>query len=214
MSKHRWKVGGGAVSPVLVTLLITALPAEGQAGTDQLTRWRPIVAEASVRFGIPVDWIERVIRSESAGRASIGGKSIRSKAGAMGLMQLMPPTWAVMRASYHLGSNPDDPHDNIIAGTAFLRMMRDRFGYPGLFAAYSAGPARNSAFLAGRSRLPAETIAYVARLTVKAPAVGGTFATPQRQLLFALRRDLDSTPATGPEPSAPDAMFAIRKGLP
>src|SRR5689334_17532186 len=60
----------------------------------------------------------------------------RSRAGAMGLMQLMPATWRAMRASLGLGQDPHDPRDNILAGTFYLRAMYDRFGYPGLFAAY------------------------------------------------------------------------------
>lgn len=43
----------------------------------------------------------------------------------------------------------------VLAGTAYLRLMYDRFGYPGLFAAYDAGPARYALVLAGRRQLPA-----------------------------------------------------------
>src|SRR3546814_13425104 len=67
---------------------------------------------------------------------SLNGRPIRSRAGAMGLMQLMPATWADMRARVGLGRNPDDPRDNILAATFCLRLMYDRFGYPGLFGAY------------------------------------------------------------------------------
>jgi hypothetical protein len=83
----------------------------------------------------------------------------------MGLMQLMPGTWRDMRALLGLGSDPHDPHDNILAGTAYLRLMYDRFGYPALFAAYNAGPARYAAARAGKRSLPAETRAYVAAVT-------------------------------------------------
>ena len=76
-------------------------------------------------------------------------------------MQLMPATWREMRSALGLGSNPHDPHDNILAGSAYLRAMYDRFGYPGLFAAYNAGPHRYTAFLAGARPLPAETRSYV-----------------------------------------------------
>ena len=72
-----------------------------------------------------------------------------------------------MRAVHGLGANAHDPRDNILAGTAYLRAMYDRFGYPGAFAAYNAGPARYAGHLATGRRLPTETVAYVA-------AVGGT----------------------------------------
>ena len=80
-------------------------------------------------------------------------------------MQIMPGTWAGLTARYGLGSNPDDPRASILGGTAYLREMYDQFGYPGLFAAYNAGPARYAAYAAGRSRLPRETVTYVASVT-------------------------------------------------
>lgn len=84
------------------------------------------VSEASRRFGIPEAWIYAVMRTESAGR--IGAVS---SAGAMGLMQLMPGTWARQRARFDLGADPFDPRDNIMAGTSYLREMYDRYGaYP------------------------------------------------------------------------------------
>jgi soluble lytic murein transglycosylase-like protein len=98
--------------------------------------------EASGRFGVPESWIRRVIRAESGGRTMMNGRPIVSHAGAMGLMQLMPGTWREMRAALRLGHDPHYPRDNILAGTAYLRAMYERFGYPGLFGAYNAGPAR------------------------------------------------------------------------
>jgi soluble lytic murein transglycosylase-like protein len=91
------------------------------------------VAEASLRFGIPEQWIYVVMRAESAGR--IGAVS---SAGAMGLMQLMPGTWARQRARFRLGSDPFDPRDNILAGTSYLREMYDSYGAYGMLAAYNA----------------------------------------------------------------------------
>ncbi|WP_373276321.1 lytic transglycosylase domain-containing protein [Sphingomonas agri] len=122
------------------------------------------IALASKRFGIPASWIREVMDAESAGRNAILGVPIVSPAGAMGLMQLMPATWSEMRDAHELGTNPFDPHDNILAGTAYLRAMYDRFGYPGLFAAYNAGPSRYERFLAG-TELPAESMRYAARIT-------------------------------------------------
>jgi hypothetical protein len=123
------------------------------------------VAEASQRFGIPKSWIRAVMRAESTGDA----RAI-SPVGAMGLMQIMPDTWADLRLRHHLGSDPFSPRDNILAGAAYLREMHDRYGSPGFLAAYNAGPGRYEEYLAGRRPLPAETRAYVAAL---APIVGG-----------------------------------------
>jgi len=190
-----------------ILALLTATPA--QAGP--VDRWRPLVAEASVRFGIPAEWIERVIEAESGGRTTLRGRPIRSRAGAIGLMQLMPGTWAEMRARLGLGSNPDDPRDNILAGTFYLRLMYERFGYPGLFAAYNAGPARYAAYLAGRQPLPAETLAYLAVVGGASASASPPPQAPVAEPLFALRRD---APDAAPAERQVSSLFAVRKAVP
>lgn len=126
------------------------------------------VAEASQRFGIPAAWISAVMRAESFSDS----RAISPK-GAIGLMQIMPATWAGLRQRYRLGADPYDAHDNIIAGAAYLRELHDRYGIPGFLAAYNAGPARWEDHLATGRPLPAETRAYLTRL---APIVGGSSA--------------------------------------
>ncbi|KAB2751911.1 MULTISPECIES: lytic transglycosylase domain-containing protein [Hyphomicrobiales] len=151
-------------------LILTAAPplavlAQSAPSAEQPSRdpHAAFVTEASQRFGIPEHWIRSVRRVESA-------DNIRavSSAGAMGLMQIMPDTWAELRIRHRLGRDPFDPRDNILAGTAYLREMYDRYGSPGFLAAYNAGPGRYEEYLAGRP-LPAETRAYVATL---APMIG------------------------------------------
>jgi hypothetical protein len=129
--------------------------------SDPLTAF---VAEASQRFGVPVSWIRAVMHAES-------GEDIHalSPKGAMGLMQIMPATWASLRARHGLGANPYDPHDNILAGAAFLRELHDRYGSPGFLAAYNAGPGRYEDHLATGRPLPEETRAYVGAI---APLIG------------------------------------------
>lgn len=117
------------------------------------------VREAAQRFGLPEHWIYAVIRFESAGRT----RAV-SAAGAMGLMQLMPGTWARQRARFALGSDPFDPRDNILAGTSYLREMFDRYGREGFLAAYNAGPGRYEQWLSAGRPLPRETRDYVARI--------------------------------------------------
>jgi soluble lytic murein transglycosylase-like protein len=117
------------------------------------------IAEASRRFDIPASWIWAVIRTESG-----GDLHAVSPKGAMGLMQIMPETWAILRLRYGLGADPFDSHDNILAGAAYLRRLHDRYGSPGFLAAYDAGPARYEAYLATGRQLPDETLAYVRRL--------------------------------------------------
>jgi soluble lytic murein transglycosylase-like protein len=131
-----------------------ALPS---GGAEAIDRFAAFVAQAAQRFGVPAAWIRAVMRIESGGEA----RALSPK-GAMGLMQLMPQTWADLRLRYGLGADPFDPHDNIIAGAAYLRELHDRFGAPGFLAAYNVGPARYEDYLAAGRPLPAETGAYVA----------------------------------------------------
>jgi hypothetical protein len=126
------------------------------AGSDP---YAAFVAEASQRFGTPVSWLRAVMQVESAGNA----KAVSPK-GAMGLMQLMPDTWSTLRARYHLGNDPFDPHDNIFGGAAYLRELFDRFGATGFLAAYNAGPKRFEEYLAGLRPLRDETKSYVSTL--------------------------------------------------
>lgn len=117
------------------------------------------IAEASQRFGVPAAWIRAVMQVES-----IGDVHALSRKGAMGLMQIMPATWADLRARYGLGANPYDPHDNILAGAAYLRELHDRYGATGFLAAYNAGPGRYEDHLTSGRPLPPQTRAYVAVL--------------------------------------------------
>ena len=119
--------------------------------------------------------------------------------------------WAAMRARQQLGPDPHDPRDNILAGTAYLRVMYDRFGYPGLFAAYNAGPARYAAHLERGRPLPAETVAYLARVAGPDAAAVPVAKRAARASIFAIRRPPgDGVAAAGLEPA--DALFVIRAG--
>jgi len=170
-------VGGRSSAARLTVLLLSGLllavsptsPGHAQSmpqvSTEADAPFASFVAEASQRFGIPVAWIRALMRVESANDV----RAVSPK-GAMGLMQIMPDTWAYLRARYRLGSDPFDPRDNIIAGTAYMRELYDRYGAPGFLAAYNAGPGRYDEHLAKGRPLPAETRAYVAQL---APLVGG-----------------------------------------
>ncbi|HEX3431445.1 MAG TPA: lytic transglycosylase domain-containing protein [Rhizomicrobium sp.] len=131
-----------------------------------LHRWDPLIGQASERFRIPATWIRIVMQVESGGRTMSSEKQpIVSRAGAMGLMQLMPSTYRDMRAEFGFGPDPFAPHDNIFAGAAYLRWLKDKYGYPAMFAAYNDGPGNLEARLMNAGLLPAETRTYVARVT-------------------------------------------------
>jgi soluble lytic murein transglycosylase-like protein len=195
------------MAPLRATLAVAVVLA-APAHADPVRRWQPFIDEAALRFGIPADWIARVMRAESGGHATRGGLPIRSSAGAIGLMQLMPGTWADMTPRHGLGNDPDNPRANILGGAAYLRVLHDRFGFPALFAAYHAGPARYSEHLAGRP-LPPETIAYAAAVTRGLLPSDGL---PQRppETLFIVRRTVSGASDAVPA----NALFAVRRSPP
>ncbi|HEX4367465.1 MAG TPA: lytic transglycosylase domain-containing protein [Rhodopila sp.] len=134
--------------------------------------WGPYIQEAATKYDIPEVWIRSLMRVESGGKEYLNGGLITSGAGAMGLMQVMPATYDELRDRYNLGDDPFDPHDNIMAGVAYMREMYDLYGSPGFLAAYNAGPARLDDYLANARPLPDETRHYVAMI---GPYVAGVY---------------------------------------
>lgn len=195
--------------------VVTSFPAPAQAGPVSTTSagaalpWQSFIDEAASRFALPASWIRAIIRIESNGNP----KAVSPK-GAVGLMQLMPDTYAELRIRYGLGADATDPHDNIIAGTAYLRDMHERFGTAGFIAAYNAGPQRYEDHLATGRPLPDETLAYVAELTPLLfggpPANNRTVATdhvswPQAPLFVEQRSDVSGVSRSA---FTPQASFA------
>jgi soluble lytic murein transglycosylase-like protein len=230
-NRRNFTMAAGRAFSLTAALLSAALPTGGTAKAESPQRLLPseqspeshpftaFVSEASQRFGLPSAWIEAIIAVESA-----NDPHALSPKGAMGLMQIMPSTWAAWRDRLNLGSDPFDPRANILVGTAFLREMLDHYGSPGFLAAYNAGPARYEDHLATGRPLPAETQAYLAMLT---PMLGGkpadgTIATAPVQTwrTAALFIHREATAGFKPIPdilsaTAPrsDGLF-VRPGLP
>lgn len=135
------------------------------SGSQLMNRWTPMIAAASARFAVPANWVRAVVQIESGGRTMSGeNRPITSQAGAMGLMQLMPGTYAQMRAQIGLGANPYNPHDNILAGAAYLRWLYQKYGYPAMFAAYNDGPGNLEERLTRGRFFPLETRNYISRI--------------------------------------------------
>src|SRR6266478_2042324 len=142
------------------TVFVPSAGAQAATHSESIDRFAEFIDEASGRFAVPARWIRAVMQVESA-----GDQHATSSRGAMGLMQLMPGSWVELSVRYGLGLDPFDPRDNILAGTAYLKEMHDRFGSAGFLAAYHAGPARYEQHLATGQPLPPETTAYVAAVT-------------------------------------------------
>lgn len=101
------------------------------------TQYDAIIKKASVTYGIPEKMIKAVIKQESN-----FNNNVTSSVGASGLMQLMPAT-----ASYLGVTNRNDPEQNIMGGTKYLKQMLDKYGdYKLMLAAYNAGPGNVSKY--------------------------------------------------------------------
>lgn len=203
----------GGAGTVLFPVLVS--PASAQSVTASAHPYAVHVDEAAQRFGIPEAWIWAVMRVESG-----GDPSAVSSAGAMGLMQIMPATWATLTTRHVLGSDPHDVRANILGGAAYLREMHDRYrDLPTALAAYNAGPGRVDDWRSHGRPLPRETIAYVARI---APIIGSsTIAAPavlpaadpyawRRAALFAVQSTAPAKQASGTEMA--DAAIGLDAG--
>ncbi len=98
--------------------------------TSGVKEFSPLVYEASQRWGVSPALIHAVITAES----NYDPEAL-SRAGAMGLMQLMPGT-----AQRFGVADPWDPEQNVHGGARYLRELLDRFQSLKLaLAAYNAG---------------------------------------------------------------------------
>lgn len=193
-------------SAVLLSSAASASAATGTTG-----RYDGFVRQAAQQFNIPEIWIRTVIHVESNGNAQA-----MSPEGAIGLMQLMPATWADLQQRYHLGPDAFDPGDNILAGTGYLRELYDRFGPGNFLAAYHAGPARVAAVLDGHAVLGPDTLDYLHRLTQLQPDAFGIAAlrtapeaTDWRGSALFLSQTLDNFNAPSRQPV--DEIFPLAR---
>ncbi|MEM9208034.1 MAG: transglycosylase SLT domain-containing protein [Pseudomonadota bacterium] len=131
--------------------------------------------DAATEAGINESWTYGIARNESSFM-----RDIRSSAGAIGLMQLMPATGRQtareIRLPYRGLKTLTDPRSNIKLGATYLGKMHERFGgNPAVAtAAYNAGPLRVSRWLPQASEVDArvwvetipfnETRSYVRRV--------------------------------------------------
>ena len=189
----------------ITPLIIATAAVISLAHAVPLDQFQVPIKEAAQRFAIPAKWIEAVIMAESN-----GDRQAVSPRGAMGLMQLMPGTREELGdehgpGSDPLGSGPYGPRTNILAGTACLKAMFERFGSLALFAAYNAGqvenPERYAEHLRDRKLLPGETRAYVASIE---KALGGMPKTTVT----------NAKPSPSPAQNSPKIAFDTRLFFP
>ena len=155
-------------------------------------KYESAVLEEAKRQGVDPSLALHVLYKETGNLKD--PETARSKAGAMGVMQLMPKTAA------GLGVNPEDAMDNIRGGVTYLRQMADKYKDNRLAAAaYNAGPGNVDKALkrqGGLDTLPHETRNYIAGLAkggvVERFDEGGTAKERQAAALDALNIGMPS----------------------
>lgn len=192
---------------------------EAMGFSKRMKRWNPLIAEASKRFGVPQSWLRAVMQAESGGRTMLDQThKIVSSAGAMGLMQLMPQTYEDMRVAYGLGQDPFDPHDNVMAGAAYLRFLRGKYGYPTMFAAYNDGPGNLEQRLRDGGLLPTETRLYLVNVTATVEGLKGAargaaqFTRPNGAPILVDCSQVTKVRAAFPDEYAPGVLTVITIG--
>lgn len=136
-------------SPVFAQVLARASASHAPACPETL---EPLISSAADKYGLDPAVLKAVICAESGFRPNAV-----SRAGARGLMQLMP------RTARAFGVNPDDPAQNIDGGARYLKQQLDRFGSLDLaLAAYNAGPGNVTKY--GGIPPFAETRSYIDRV--------------------------------------------------
>ncbi len=195
--RARW-IALGALALILAGAPISIeARAQDLARPSRLER-EDLISEAATRFAIPASWVAAVMGVESA-----NDPRAVSKAGALGLMQVMPRTYADLRARYGLGADPFHPRDNVMAGAAYLRELYDRFGAPGFLAAYNAGPDRYAQYLLQGRPLPLETRRYLAILapSVMIPGAATSTGEPVAPPSIFVRLQADPADVMHPSPT-------------
>lgn len=128
--------------PEILLLLGVALIGAAMTATKVVRLWKanpkaaqylPRLAAAERKYGLPTDLLARMAYQESRWRDDIVSGQLKSKAGALGLMQIVP--------AMHPGVNPLDVSAAIDYAGHYVQQLYKQFGQWDLaVAAYNAGP--------------------------------------------------------------------------
>jgi hypothetical protein len=153
--RFRRLIAAALFTGLIGTAPTRAAPDPATASTIQHLVCR-MVDQAAAVHKLPVGFLTRLIWQESRFRSDA-----TSPKGAEGIAQFLPQTAAERGLA-----DPRDPGQAVNHAARLLIELEARFGNLGLAAAaYNAGAARVTKWLAGEATLPSETRAYVTAVT-------------------------------------------------
>ena len=105
---------------------------DGEISTYSTGKYDNFITQASSRFGVDFSLVKAIIKAES----DFNHKAV-SKAGAKGLMQIMPSNFQELKID-----DPFNPWENIMGGTRYFKKLLTYYKgeLPLALAAYNAGP--------------------------------------------------------------------------
>ncbi len=163
--------------------------------------WGPWIRQASQRFDVPEARIREVMRQESGGRPNV-----TSRAGAMGLMQVMPGTYRELQARYGLGPTPTTRGTASWPGRPTSARCTTSTAIPASLPPTTPAPAALRTISGAAAACLARRGTYVARI---APRIAGISRPAGAARNLRCRRDPLRHPAR-PPPGDRAVMLALR----
>lgn len=128
--------------------------------------WLPALHAAEIKHAIPPDLLARIAYQESHFRSDIINGRMRSKVGAIGMMQLMPQFFPTAGVSVLA--------DIETAADLLASLYRRFHDWQTAVAAYNDGGGNIDKVLKGQRTMPLETRNYVAQVFADVPLDGGS----------------------------------------
>lgn len=169
-----WLLIAGAILIAIALTTGTAVTADylqaAWMASSNAQKWAPYLAAAENAYGIPSGLLNRIAFQESSFDQDVIDGTRPSKAGALGMMQLMPQYFQSVNVPRPFSDV--DTQAQIVEAASFLAGLYGHFSdWTAAVAAYNAGQGNINKVLAGTMTLPAETANYIAKISADLPGI-------------------------------------------
>lgn len=144
---------------IVIGILASTMSRKSWAAPETAKPYLKLLRETEIKNGIPKDLLVRMAHQESHFRKDIIHGPYESRAGAQGIMQIVP--------KWHPDVNPWNPKEAIPYAGKYVTKLYERFGnWKDAIAAYNWGPTNLSRFKKGEIKnMPTETKNYIAQIS-------------------------------------------------